>query len=61
MALHRMALGERARFEDVVRILLIVGAVIVAMLALNVIFGFNGTGPWTDLTTDPGAELGLPF
>ena len=50
-----MALGQRAAsFEDVVRILLIVVAVIVGMLALNVIFGFNGTGPWTDLTVDPG-------
>jgi hypothetical protein len=57
-----MELGQRAAsFEDVVRILLIVAAVVVVMLALNVVFGFNGTGPWTDLTIDPGAELGLPY
>ena len=61
MALHHAALGQRARFEDVVRVLVVVAAVIVGMLALNVIFGFSGTGPWTDLTTDPGADLGLPF
>lgn len=61
MALHQTALGQRARLEDVVRVLLVVAAVIVGALALNVVFGFNGTGPWTDLTTDPGAELGLPF
>ena len=53
-----MALGQRAAsFEDVVRILLIVAAVIVGMLVLNVVFGFNGTGPWTGLTPD----LGRPF
>lgn len=56
-----MELGKRAAsFEDVVRILLIVATVVVAMLALNIVFGFNGTGPWTDLTEDPGAALGLP-
>jgi hypothetical protein len=57
-----MVLGQRAAsFEDVVRILLILAAVVVVMLALNVVFGFNGTGPWTDLTNDPGAGLGLPY
>jgi hypothetical protein len=57
-----MELGQRAAsFGDVVRILLIVAAVIVGMLALNVVFGFNGSGPSFDLTTDPGAALGLPF
>jgi hypothetical protein len=57
-----MELGQRAAsFEDVVRILLLVAAVVVGMLALNVVFGFNGTGPWTDLTMDPGAGLGLPY
>ena len=57
-----MALGQRAAsFEDVVRILLIVAAVIVGMLALNVVFGFNGTGPWTDLNPDPGIGISLPL
>ena len=57
-----MALGQRAAsFEDVVRILLIVAAVIVVMLALNVVFGFNGSGPSFDLTPDPGTALGRPF
>ncbi len=57
-----MVLGQRAAsFEDVVRILLIVAAVIVVMLALNVVFGFNGTGPWTDLNPDPGIGLSLPI
>jgi hypothetical protein len=54
---HQSIPRSAARVEDVVRILVIVGAVIVAMLALNVIFGFNGTGPWTGLTPD----LGRPF
>lgn len=48
---------ERATVEDIVRVFLVVAAVIVVMLALNVVFGFNGSGPVTDLTTDPG----LPF
>ena len=57
-----MELGKRAAsFEDVVRILLVVVAVIVGMLALNVIFGFNGSGPWMDLNPDPAAGLDLPF
>ena len=57
-----MELGKRAAsFEDVVRILLIVGAVVVGMLALNVVFGFNGAGPSLDLTPDPAEGLSLPF
>jgi len=57
-----MALGQRAAsYEDIVRVLLIVAGVIVVMLALNVVFGFNGTGPSFDLTPDPGTELGRPF
>jgi hypothetical protein len=54
MALQQSTLRERASLEDIVRVLLIVAAVIVVMLALNVVFGFNGTGPWTGLTPDPG-------
>jgi hypothetical protein len=61
MALQQSTLGARASFEDIVRVLLIVAAVIVVMLALNVVFGFTGTGPSYDLTLDPGAGLGLPF
>lgn len=60
MALQQ-TLRERVGFQEIVRTLMVVGAVILGMLALNAIFGFNGAGPWTDLTTDPGAELGLPF
>ena len=54
-------LRERARPGDIVRILLIVVATIAAIVALSAMFGFNGTGPWTDLTIDPGAALGLPY
>ncbi|HEY6014103.1 MAG TPA: hypothetical protein VIU37_08845 [Candidatus Limnocylindrales bacterium] len=45
---------EGVSFEDIVRVLLVVAAVIVVMFGLNLVFGFNGTGPWTDLTVDPG-------
>ena len=62
MALHQSSLGARVgSFEDLVRVLLIVAAVIVVMLALNVVFGFNGSGPSFDLTPDPGTALGRPF
>lgn len=61
MALQQLTLGARASFEDIVRVLLLVAAVIVVMLALNVVFGFNGSGPPFDLTVDPAAGLGLPF
>ncbi len=62
MALHQSAFGQRAAsFEGIVRVLLVVAAVIVVMLALNVVFGFQGAGPSFDLTPDPAAGLGLPF
>ena len=57
-----MALGQRTTsFADVVRILLIVAAVIVVMLAFNVVFGFNGAGPFTFLNPDPGTGVSLPI
>lgn len=62
MALHQTTLRERAAsLEDVVRVLLVVAAVIVVMLALNVIFGFNGSGPFTGLNPDPGFGMSLPI
>jgi hypothetical protein len=62
MALHQTTLRERVMpFEDIVRVLLFVAAVIVVMLALNAVFGFNGSGPPINLTVDPAAGLGLPF
>jgi len=62
MALHQATLQQRAAsLPDVVRVLLVVAAVIVGMLALSVIFGFNGTGPFTGLNPDPGVGLALPI
>lgn len=62
MALIQGTLTRRAAsFADVVRILLIVAVAIAVMLALTVVFGFNGAGPSFDLTADPGAGLGLPY
>jgi hypothetical protein len=62
MALIQGTLTRRAAsFVDVVRIIAIVAAAIVVMLALTVVFGFNGAGPSFDLTADPGAGLGLPY
>jgi hypothetical protein len=62
MALQRTTLGQRVgSYQDLVRVLLVVAAVIVVMLALNVVFGFQGSGPSIDLTPDPAAGLGLPI
>ena len=62
MALNRGTLSRRAAsFEDALRILLILAAAIVVMLALTAVFGFNGAAPSFDLTPDPGAALGLPY
>ncbi len=62
MALQQTTLGERARtLEDLVRVLLIIAAVIVVMIALTAVFGVGQTGPSYDLVPDPAAGLGLPF
>lgn len=61
MALHQATLGQRvAAYRDLVRVLLIVAAVIVLMLAANVVFGVQQTGPSYDIVPDP-AGLALPF
>jgi len=60
MALHRTTLGQRAAsYQDLVRVLFIVAAVIVLMLVM--IFGVQPTGPSYEIVPDPAAGLGLPF
>jgi Na+/proline symporter len=62
MALQQTTLGERATsFEDLVRVLLIIAAVIVVMIALTAVFGVGQTGPSYDIVPDPAAAAGLPF
>lgn len=62
MALHQTTLQQRAAsLPDVVRVLLVVAAVIIGMLVLSVVFGFNGTGPFTGLNPDPGVGPALPL
>lgn len=62
MALHRTTLGQRAdSYQDLVRVLLIVAAVIVVMLVLSAIFGVQQTGPSYQIVPDPASGLGLPF
>jgi hypothetical protein len=61
MALHQTTLGQRvASYQDLVRVLLIVAAVIVLMLVATAIFGVQQTGPSYEIVPDP-AGLGLPF
>ena len=62
MALQRMTLGQRAAsYQDLVRVLLIVAAVIVLMLVLTAIFGVQQAGPSYQIVPDPASGLGLPF
>jgi len=62
MALQQTTLGERAAsFEDLVRVLLIIAAVIVVMIALTAVFGVGQTGPSYEIVPDPAAAAGLPF
>jgi len=62
MTLQRMTLGQRAAsYQDLVRVLLIVTAVIVIMLVLTAIFGVQQTGPSYQIVPDPASGLGLPF
>jgi hypothetical protein len=59
MALQQITRGEKAAaYQDLVRALLIVAAVIVVMLVATAIFGVGQTGPSYDLAPDP-ARLGL--
>ena len=61
MALHQRTLGQRlGSYQDLIRVLVIVAAVIVLMLAANVIFGVQQTSPSYEIVPDP-AGLGLPF
>jgi hypothetical protein len=62
MALHRTTLGQQVGvFEDLVRVLLIVAAVIVLMLVLTAIFGMHQAVPSLQIVPDPAGALGLPF
>jgi hypothetical protein len=62
MALQRTILGERATpFGDLVRVVLVIAAVILVMIALTAVFGVGLTGPSYEFAPDPAAGLGLPF
>ena len=62
MALQRTSPGLSGWLSsDLLRVLVIVAAVIVAMLVLTAIFGIGQPGPSLELTPDPAAGMGLPF
>ena len=62
MALQQTTQGERApTVRALVRVLLVLAAAIVAMIALTVIFGVGQTVPSYDFVPDPAAAAGLPF
>ena len=61
MALQQITHGHKAAsYEDLVRAVLIVAAIIVLMLVATVVFGVGRTGPAYEIVPDP-AGLGLPF
>ena len=62
MTLNRTNLGLRgAPYPDLIRVLFIIAAVIVAMLVLTAIFGIGQPGPSLEFAPDPAAGMGLPF
>lgn len=62
MALQRTVLAERIEAHlDLARVLLFVGAAIVVMLVLTVVFGWHGVAPAYQIVPDPAGGLGLPF
>lgn len=61
MALHRPTLGQKmAPYQDLLRALVVVAAVIAAMLVATAVFGVRLTGPSYEIVPDP-AGLTLPF
>jgi hypothetical protein len=52
---------QKTSFADYVRVLFIIAAAIVAMIALTAVFGVGQAGPSYDIVPDPAAGLGLPF
>lgn len=60
MALHPTTLGQSASsYQDLVRVLLFVAAVIIVMIALTVVFGVTSAGLYQNVPDPVG--LGLPF
>lgn len=61
MALHQGAFGQRsASYQDLVRALLVVAAVIVLMLVATAILGVQTTAASYEIVPDP-AGIALPF
>ena len=61
MALHPTAFGQRlAIHDDLVRVVFIVAAVLVLMVALSFAFGVHQAGPYF-VIQDPAAGPGMPF
>ena len=62
MTLHQSTLGQRiAPYQDLVRVLLVVVAVIALMLVMTAVFGVHQAVPSYQIVPDPAAGLGLTF
>ncbi len=59
MALHQN-LGQRATYQDLVRVLVIIVAAIALMAIVSAIVGVQATGPSYQIVPDP-AGVSLPF
>jgi hypothetical protein len=53
MALHPLTFDRGSVLDGLLRTTLVIVAVITLMIVATVIFGWNGTSPSIDLTTDP--------
>ena len=59
MALHQN-IGQRATYQDLVRVLLVIAAVIAVMAVVTAILGVQVAGPAYSIVPDP-AGVTLPF
>ncbi len=61
MAFNPTAFGQRfAVHDDLVRVLVIVAAVLVLMIAMSFAFGVHAAGPYV-VIPDPAVGPGMPF
>ena len=62
MALQSTAYRQQAAsYQDLVRVLLVIVAVVALMLVLTAILGVHQAGPSYEIVPDPAAAVGLPF
>ena len=61
MALQQPTTAGSALESPILRMILIVAAIVVAMIAVTAILGVGQAGPAYQILPDPAAGMGLPF